>query len=251
PTPIPPPTAKLRTSADSAGSVSFADHYSQPRMFYRSLTNGEQRHLADAFSFELGKCQSEVIQRRALQMLVNVDDGLADYVAGQLGLDKPAPNSDHVDLEPSPALSQRHGSFPVDGRTVALLIDDTTSGEAVREVSTALEEARVRPMVVAAHGGTIDGVPVARTFATMRSVEFDGALLLAAPTDARVNLLVEEMWRHGKAIAAVGTAASVLQRNGIESDAPGITVADTVTAASALLTDLAEHRAWARIEADA
>ncbi|MFD8103077.1 catalase [Nocardia fluminea] len=251
PTPIPPPTAKLRTSANSAGSVSFADHYSQPRMFYRSLTTGEQQHLADAFSFELGKCQSEAIQRRGLQMLVNVDDGLADYVAGQLGLDKPAPNSDNVDLAPSPALSQRHGSFPVDGRTVALLIDDTTSGDAVREVSTALEEARVRPMVVAAHGGTIDGVPVARTFATMRSVEFDGALLLAAPTDARVNLLVEEMWRHGKAIAAVGTAASALQRNGIEPEAPGITVADTVTATSALLTDLSEHRAWARIEADA
>ncbi|MFD6397724.1 catalase [Nocardia sp. NPDC060249] len=250
PTPIPPPTAKLRTSANSAGSVSFADHYSQPRMFYRSLTTGEQRHLADAFSFELGKCQSESIQRRALQMLVNVDDGLAGYVAGQLGLDKPAPNSDHVDLAPSPALSQRHGSFPVDGRTVAVLVDDTTSGDAVREVSTALEEARVRPMVVAARGGVIDGVPVARTFATMRSVEFDGALLLAEPADARVNLLVEEMWRHGKAIAAVGTAVSVLQRNDIESDAPGITVADTVAATSALLTDLAEHRAWARIEAD-
>ncbi|MBF6202115.1 catalase, partial [Nocardia cyriacigeorgica] len=35
PTPIPPPTAKLRTSANSPEAVSFADHYSQPRMFYR------------------------------------------------------------------------------------------------------------------------------------------------------------------------------------------------------------------------
>ncbi|WP_194829763.1 catalase [Nocardia sp. XZ_19_231] len=250
PTPIPPPTAKLRTSANSAGTVSFADHYSQPRMFYRSLTEGEQRNLADAFSFELGKCLSEAIQKRALQMLVNVDDGLADYVAGQLGLDKPAPNSELTELAPSPALSQRHGSFPVDGRTVAVLVDDATSADAVQEVSTALEEAKVRPMVVAARGGVIDGVPVARTFATMRSVEFDGALLLAAPEDPRVNLLVEEMWRHGKAIAAVGTAVSALQRNDIDSDAPGITVADPGAAASGLLTDLGEHRAWARIEGE-
>ncbi|WP_446221926.1 catalase [Nocardia sp. IBHARD005] len=250
PTPIPPPTAKLRTSADSAGSVSFADHYSQPRMFYRSLTTGEQRNLADAFSFELGKCLSETIQKRGLQMLVNVDDGLADYVAGQLGLDKPTPNSECVELAPSPALSQRHGSFPVDGRTVAVLVDDTTSADAVQAVSTALDEAKVRPMVVAARGGVIDGVPVARTFATMRSVEFDGALLLAAPDDPTVNLLVEEMWRHGKAIAAVGTGVSVLQRNDIDPDLPGITVADSGAATSGLLTDLGEHRAWARIEGD-
>ncbi|WP_410876259.1 catalase [Nocardia sp. A7] len=250
PTPISPPTAKLRTSANSAGSVSFADHYSQPRMFYRSLTSGEQQRLADAFAFELGKCEKETVQKRALQMLVNVDDGLADYVAGQLGLDKPAPTGEPVDLAPSPALSQRRGSFPVDGRTVAVLVDDTVSADAVGEVSAALAEAKVRPMVVAARGGVIDGVPVARTFATMRSVEFDGALLLASPIDPRVDLLVGEMWRHGKAIAAVGDGAAALERDGIDADAPGITVADAAAATSGLLADLAEHRAWARIEAE-
>lgn len=219
-------------------------------MFYRSLTSGEQQHLADAFTFELGKCESATVQKRGVQMLVNVDDGLADYVAGQLGLDKPAPTGECVDLAPSPALSQRHGSFPVDGRTVAVLVDDATSADAVREVSTALEEAKVRPMLVAAHGGVIDGVPVARTFATMRSIEFDGALLLASPIDPRVDLLVGEMWRHGKAIAAVGTGAAALQHAGVDADAPGITVDDAAAATSGLLTGLAEHRAWARIEAE-
>ncbi|MFD6394251.1 catalase [Nocardia sp. NPDC060259] len=248
PTPIPPPTAKLRTTANSPEAVSFADHFSQPRMFYRSLTKGERRRLADAFSFELGKCTSDTVRRRALQMLVNVDDELAGYVGGQLGLDPPAPDSDRVELAPSPALSQRKGGFPVDGRTVAVLVDDTATAGAVEEVTDALAQAKVTPFVVAAHGGAVGGVPVARTFATMRSIEFDGALLLGGPLDPRVDLLVEEMWRHGKAIAAVGAAAEVLQRNGVDFDAPGITVADAVTATSALLTDLGEHRAWARIE---
>ncbi|MFD3595630.1 catalase [Nocardia sp. NPDC058640] len=248
PTPIPPPTAKLRTSANSEGAVSFSDHYSQPRMFYRSLTPGEQQHVADAFSFELGKCLSEAIQKRGLQMLVNVDDGLADYVAGQLGLEKPAPNAQPVDLAPSSALSQRHGSFPVDGRVVAVLVDGSTDAAAVQQVSSDLEAAQVTPMLVAPHGGFIDGEPVARTFATMRSVEFDGVIALAAPADPRVDLLVQEMWRHGKAIAAVDSAATVSQRNDIDAQAPGITVADAGAATTALLTDLGEHRAWARIE---
>ncbi|MGW6427600.1 catalase [Nocardia sp. NPDC055053] len=248
PTPIPPPTAKLRTTANSPEAVSFADHFSQPRMFYRSLTEGERQRLADAFSFELGKCTSETVRRRALQMLVNVDDELAGYVGGQLGLDLPAPDTDRVELAPSPALSQRKGSFPVDGRNVAVLVDDTATADAVEAVTAALEQAKVTPFVVAARGGAVDGVPVSRTFATMRSIEFDGAILLGGPLDPRVDLLVDEMWRHGKAIAAVGAAAEILQRNGVDMDAPGITVADAGTATSALLTDLGEHRAWARIE---
>ncbi|MEU5407126.1 catalase [Nocardia asteroides] len=252
PTPIPPPTAKLRTSANSPEAVSFADHYSQPRMFYRSLTPGERQHLADAFAFELGKCTDTTIRERGLQMLANVDEPLADYVAEQLGLTAPAPNADRVDLAPSPALSQRQGTFPVDGRTVAVLIDDTATPAALGEVIAALTEARVRPLLVAARGGVVEDdadLMVDRTFATMRSVEFDGLILLGGPIDPRVDLLVEEMWRHGKAIAAVGTAASVLQRTGVDAEAPGVTVADADAATTGVLTGLAQHRAWERIEA--
>ncbi|MFC6010881.1 catalase-related domain-containing protein [Nocardia lasii] len=225
-------------------------HYSQARMFYRSLTTGEQQHVADAFSFELGKCLSATIQQRGLQMLANVEDGLAEYVAGQLGLDKPAANAGHVDLATSPALSQRQGAFPVDGRVVAVLVDDDTPADALDTVTTALTDAKVTPMVVASHGGQVAGAPVARTYATMRSVEFDAAVLLAASSDPRVDLLVQELWRHGKAIAAVDSAAGVLERDGIDPAAPGITVADPAAATSGLLTGLTEHRAWARLESD-
>ncbi|MFC4373535.1 catalase [Nocardia halotolerans] len=248
PTPIPVPTAKLRTSAQGAAQVSFADHFSQPRMFYRSLSHGEQRRLGDAFSFELGKCMSEVVQQRALQMLVNVDDQLAGYVAGQLGLDVPAPTATPVELAPSPALSQKRGAFPVDGRTVAVLVDDSTAADTVQQVCSTLEEAKVRPMLVAPHGGVVAGVPVARSFTTMRSIEFDAVVALAAPTDPRVDMLLSEMWRHGKAIGAVDPATALLQRNGVDPGAPGVTVAAAGEVVRQVVTDLGEHRAWARIE---
>ncbi|MGY2063141.1 catalase, partial [Nocardia gipuzkoensis] len=61
-TPIAPPAKKVRMTANTDAAVSFSDHYSQPRMFYRSLTAVEQRHLGEAFAFELGKCEDETIR---------------------------------------------------------------------------------------------------------------------------------------------------------------------------------------------
>lgn len=36
---------------------SFADHYTQAHLFYKSMTEPEQRHIAAAFTFQLGKCR--------------------------------------------------------------------------------------------------------------------------------------------------------------------------------------------------
>src|SRR3984957_1265455 len=88
-----------------ASPVSFGDHFSQPAMFYRSLTPLEQAHIVEAFTFELGKCYEQAIKERELQVLANVDAVLCARVAAGLGLPAPAvrPASD-ADL--SPALSQ-------------------------------------------------------------------------------------------------------------------------------------------------
>ena len=40
------------------------------------------------------------------------------------------------------------------------------------------------PLLIAPHGGTVDGMPVQRTFATARSVEFDALLVAGAPIPA-------------------------------------------------------------------
>ncbi len=68
---------------------SFADHYSQARLFYRSQTEIEQAHLASALVFELSKCSFDHVRNRVLGNLRNVDDGLAKRVAD--GLNAPVP----------------------------------------------------------------------------------------------------------------------------------------------------------------
>jgi catalase len=45
---------------------SFADHYSQARLFFRSMSEPEKRHIVSAFAFELGKVEMMAIRTRML-----------------------------------------------------------------------------------------------------------------------------------------------------------------------------------------
>jgi catalase len=115
---------KRRLRADS-----FADHYSQARQFYISQAKVERRHIAEAFTFELSKCDREDIRIRMVAGLRNVDTELAMTVAQGLGLrDLPAAaqpaREPRSDLPASPALSilaQGPGSFA--GRRIGVLAD--------------------------------------------------------------------------------------------------------------------------------
>jgi catalase len=61
-------------------SESFSDHYSQARLFYKSITPPEKKHLANALTFELGKLETEAIRLRMLGHLLLIDKDLADAV---------------------------------------------------------------------------------------------------------------------------------------------------------------------------
>jgi len=69
-----------------ARSESFSDHFSQPGIFYRSLKDWEKNHVAEAYSFELGKCTQEHIKERMLWLINKIDENLAKKVADNLGL---------------------------------------------------------------------------------------------------------------------------------------------------------------------
>lgn len=79
--------------------ASFDDHFSQARLFYRSLSPVEQEHVAQAYTFELGKCYEENIKTRNLGILANIDAGLVSIVAGGLGLPVPEPTEPLSDPE--------------------------------------------------------------------------------------------------------------------------------------------------------
>ncbi|MDK6269495.1 catalase-related domain-containing protein, partial [Lactobacillus mulieris] len=70
---------------------SFDDHFSQARLFFLSLSEVEREHVAQAYTFELGKCYEQTIRERQLAHLAAIDTRLAQQVADGLGIPVPAP----------------------------------------------------------------------------------------------------------------------------------------------------------------
>jgi catalase len=240
--------------------ASFDDHYSQARLFWLSMTPVEKEHIVLAYTFELGKCYEQAIKERQLQCLAQIDPVLCEQVATGLGLPAPAPLREPADVTPSPALSQLGQSWPTDGRLVGIV---ATPDAGLDDVRSAVFAAGMVPLVIAPHGGP----GIQRTFDTARSVEFDAVLVAAAPppapgaipardakaaapgaapVDPRVQLLIDEAWRHAKAIGAWGDGVALLETSGLAGSPGVVTAADGPAAFAAVRELLANHRVWER-----
>ena len=245
----------IEGAAVRANPATFDDHFTQPTMFFRSLSPLEQNHVVEAFTFELGKVYEKVIKERQLQVLANVDADLCARVAAGLGLPAPA-GSPATDVTVSPALVQILAEpGPVDGRKIGIIAD---AGSDLAGIATLVESCAgrgVTALVIAPVGGELKAgrrsITVDRTLATTRSVEFD-ALVVAdgtTPTaDVKLVVLLQEAFRHCKAIAAWGDGTTILASVGITADDPGVAVADAVNKAftADLSAALGMHRAWDR-----
>ncbi|MFK0221121.1 catalase [Streptomyces vinaceus] len=261
-----PEAAKVREAP-----ASFSDHFTQPRLFWLSMTPPEREHIIAAYTFELNKCYEQAVKERTLKVLANIDPGLCEQVAAGLGLPAPEATVPLVAADPSPSLSQLGGTWPTDGRVVGIVADSAADLEGVRTARQAVFDAGMVPLVIAPAGGTLDaaGDPIAvqRTFATARSVEFDAVLFAGTPApgddaygardakagaategpDPRVLLLLTEAYRHGKAVGGWNDAPALFAAAGIAPQGPGLVVADDAgTAVEAATAALAGHRSWDR-----
>jgi len=245
----------------------FDDHFSQPRLFFSSLSSVEQDHVIGAYTFELGKCYEQAVKERQLQALANIDTGLCESVATGLGMPAPVATVPLTDETPSPAVSQIGGVWPVAGRQVGIVADETSTASHVTKLRDELFRQGVVPLVIAPHGGTLaDATPIQRTYATASSVEFDALILTcaAAPApdavpsldakagadgsvvDPRVHKLIAEMWRHAKPLAGVDDGSQVLDAAGVPGQAPGVLAGSPGSVLPELLELLAGHRVWDR-----
>jgi catalase len=241
-----------------AAPASFDDHFSQAAMFYRSLSTLEQAHIVEAFTFELGKCYEQAIKERELAVLAQVDTDLCSQVAAGLGL--AVPGGTPVEDGPlSPALSQIVNTpGPVAGRMVGIIADAGSDIAGINQLVKALAKNGDTGLVIAPVGGVLkaarQSVIVERTLLTARSIEFDALVVAGATTpstDIKLVLLLQEAYRHCKAVSAWGDGAIQLELAGIPVDGPGVTIAESSgkPLVDALITALGLHRAWHRAPA--
>jgi catalase len=227
---------KLRVRAEL-----FADHYSQARMFWRSLTPNEQAHCASAFVFELSKVALEQVPPRMVANLRNVDEGLAQRVADGLAIDLPKKAKaarQPIDLDPSDALSIQKNMKPtLQGRAVGVLFADGSDGGLIAKVRSAVESAGGHVVLIAPKIG-------GATLADGKKLKADGQLLgtpsqtvdaiavvlsqegcEALLKEAAAVQFVMDAFGHLKAIGSNPAAKPLLDKAGVQPDT-GVTGLD-------------------------
>ena len=215
---------------------SFADHYSQARLFWRSMDPAEQAHIASAFVFELSKVSLEHIRVAMMANLRNVDESLATRVAEGLAMDLPAASPTKVpviDMAPSPALRIIRGPLEkhtLEGRTVGILIADGTDAGDLATLTAGIKKAKGHAVLIAPKVGKVplsDGSTVsadAQLFGRP-SVTVDACAVVLS--EAATAKLVKEgaavQWvmdafGHLKAIGSNAAAKPLLTKAGVEPD---------------------------------
>ena len=249
--------------ADSAGkgrvrAEGFSDHYSQPRMFFRSQSETEQAHIASALVFDLSKVQTLHVRAAVVGHLLHIDPDLAQRVANGLGMDAlpPAPPTAAPvqDLALSPALRTIERMKPtLQGRSVGILVADGSNGDTVATLRKALEKVGASVKIVAPKvgGATLrDGTRLLADghLAGTPSTVFDAvaSVLTSAMGEqlSREAAAVDwfrDAFGHLKAIAAGKGSQALLKAAGIEPDAGVLDPADVQGFISA-----AQTRQWAR-----
>ena len=237
---------------------SFADHYSQPRQFFRSQNSAEQAHITAAYVFELSKVETPHVRDAVVGHLRNIDPHLAKRVADGLSMGKlpPAPKAAAriLDLPQSPALGLiGKMKDTLEGRSVGILIAEGSDAAAVDAIRRAAHGAGATVKIVAPKIGEVklEGGKyeiVEHQLAGTPSVVFDAVAVIVSHEGARRLAkegaavdFVRDAFGHLKAIAADEGGKMLLKAAGVKLDTGTVDAADPTS-----FIEAAKTRQWAR-----
>ena len=245
---------------------SFADHYTQARLFFRSQTETERNHIVAALVFELSKVETPAVRERAVSQLIHVDEGMAKRVAAGLRLEgRIEPAATRVparsEVEPSPALSII-GKMPqtLKGRVVGCLVSDGADRALVEALRVAVEKEGAKFKIVAPHVGGAKAADGKLLAADLRidggpSIFFDAVALILSEAGAKELTreaaavdFVADAFNHLKVIGHVPAALTLMRRAGITEDLAdqGIVPLANAAAAAGFIAAAKKMRIWSR-----
>lgn len=259
-------------------SKSFFDHFSQADLFYKSMSDHEKRHIQNAFSFELGKVKIVPIRQRMVNMLLEINEGLAKIVGDNLGLvperlPQPITGSIPADgdlehyhsfrndlpIDDAPSLSMAT-KLPTDikARRIALLTADGVSDEAFTKIKKGLCDLDAMVQVIAPKHGFVtttsgDQYPVDESLLTAASVVFDAVYVAGGESvkelsnNADALHFVAEAFKHCKPVASDTDSVSFLEKAIPEIKLPANGVCTNENLAD-FVKDIELHRFWEREE---
>jgi catalase len=245
---------------------SFADHYSQARMFFLSQTETEKNHIVAALVFELSKVETPAVRERVVSHLLHVDEGMAKRVSAGLRLGKaiePAATTVPArrQIKPSPALSIIGKLLQtLKGRVIALLVSDGVDCGLIESLRQAVQKEGAKVKLVAPHVGgakTGDGklLEADMQLAGAPSIFFDAVTVIVSETGARELAreaaaldFLSDAFNHLKVIGYVPAAKPLLQRAGITDELvdAGVVKLDGANAIAGFIAAAKKTRIWDR-----
>ncbi|KAI8394088.1 catalase-like domain-containing protein [Radiomyces spectabilis] len=247
----------------------FFDFYSQPQLFWNSLTEAEQQQLVNGARFEIGKVKSLDVRKRMIHTLNHVDNSLARRVAIAVGVQPPdaiVVNQNRTTV----GLSIERYPKPdnIRTRTVAILTAPGTNIGEAEEMFNYLEEQGAYPEYIGLTLGVHNGLNVTNTYMTSSSVLFD-AVYVPGGQEAMSILMdnlsifpyeepvmfVLDAYRHGKPIAVSSEGSQLLAAAKINLSNPaeqdGVLIGDDMPALQEQFRQaLIEQRFWSRLPLD-
>ncbi|WP_080758587.1 catalase HPII [Acinetobacter calcoaceticus] len=242
-------------------SESFSDHFSQPRLYYKSLAPHEQKHVVDAYTFELSKVKRKYIRERQVQqILANIDLDLARQVGANLGIEVPDLSLDFKpqSVEKSAKLSML--AFPpadIKGRKIAVLIHNLVKSDALETIKNwAIKEGAIVHLLapslapVKDHQDKViaaDGMQMAEPSIAYDAVIIpDGDNLNTVIRDGVTRHYILEAYKHLKPVVLLGNKSDLLEPLNLIAD-EGTLIEDEFKHISEKLKNLLKaHRVWSR-----
>ncbi|WP_296141893.1 catalase [uncultured Anaerococcus sp.] len=238
---------------------SFRDHFSQATAFYKSLSEVEQKHIKDAFSFELSKVRRPEIRQNVVDMFANVDQKLAEEIAKNVGADKPNAERgfDPAGIKASkeaqevklPEFSQENTVFKADTLKVGIYSDNDDDFDFKALVNVIKENKAKAEIIQGDLQDTKDGSMVKHRYETIHPV-LEDALIVVVPEkpshdfSKNVGEFVEETYKHYKPIWVIGDASDILSSE--QENADGVMVTKDSKDIDKFIENLAKQRFWDR-----
>ncbi|KAK3375231.1 catalase-like domain-containing protein [Podospora didyma] len=209
-------------------SPTFDDHWTQPRLFYNSLTPVEQQFLINAMRFEASHLTSDQVKQKVLAQLNRVSNDVAKRVAVALGLPAPVPDPTFYHDNVTQGISIFNSTLPTVATLRVGVLASTKSADSLQQAAALKQRLAQDKVVVTVVGETIaEGVDM--TYSSADATAFDGIVVAAGaealfgaqakasplfPTGRPGQILLDG-FRWGKPVGALGSASKALEDVGV------------------------------------
>lgn len=235
-------TAPGRTESGALArkrASTFADHWTQPRLFYNSLTAVEQQFLINAVRFETSHL-SEPIQKNVLTQLNKISHDIALRVGEALGLEAPEADDTYYHDNKTAGITIFGEKLP----TIATLkvgVLASTKSTGSLDQAKAIKEAFAALKVTVTIVAEALALSVDQTYSGADATGFDGIIVADGAQGlldgskkstlyppGRPMQIVSDGYHWGKPIGFLDDASDSVGLAGTE-DGPGVFTASSVT----------------------